>query len=59
VTSGSGAASCPATGTRTGISISRYFPRCVEELSMLGVAEPSTHTAPSRWARTTATSRAW
>ena len=59
-TVGSGAAAWPFTGTRSGIFSSVYLPmRALWTLSKLGVALPSTHTAPAKCARTTATSRAW
>ncbi len=49
-----------AEPTRSGSVSSRYFPRSAFcQLSRLGVALPSTTTAPSCCPRTTASSRAW
>ncbi len=59
-TSGSGAAGRPPAGTRSGIDRRTYLPACtLATVSRLGVADPSTQTAPARCARITATSRAW
>ena len=48
------------SSTRLAISSRVYLPRrALWKLSIDGVADPSKTTAPSRWPRTTATSRAW